>query len=61
VDGNQFPAPFVISAIGEPAVLDQALNIAGGIVEQIAYDNIVITLEKKSEIKMNPLLQEKKS
>ncbi len=61
VDGNQFPAPFVISAIGEPAVLDQALNIAGGIVEQIAYDNIVITLEKKNEIKMNPLLQEKKS
>lgn len=61
VDGNQYPAPFVISAIGEPAVLDQALNIAGGIVEQIAYDNIVITLEKKNEIKMNPLLQEKKS
>lgn len=61
VDGNQFPAPFVISAIGEPAVLEQALNIAGGIVEQIAYDNIVITLEKKNEIKMNPLLQEKKS
>ncbi|MDR0137268.1 DUF881 domain-containing protein [Metabacillus idriensis] len=61
VDGNQFPAPFVISAIGEPAVLDQALNIAGGIVEQIAYDNIVITLEKKNEVKMNPLLQEKKS
>ncbi len=61
VDGNQFPAPFVITAIGEPAVLDQALNIAGGVVEQIAYDNIVITLEKKNEIKMNPLLQEKKS
>ncbi|MGX1194043.1 uncharacterized protein YlxW (UPF0749 family) [Metabacillus sp. SLBN-84] len=61
VDGNQFPAPFVISAIGDPAVLDQALNIAGGVVEQVAYDNIVITLEKKDEIKMNPLLQEKKS
>lgn len=51
VDGNQFPAPFVISAIGDPAVLDQALNIAGGVVEQVAYDNIVITLEKKMRLK----------
>ncbi len=30
VDGNQFPAPFVISAIGDPSVLIPALNIAEG-------------------------------
>lgn len=29
VDGVQHPAPFVISAIGDPAVLIPALNIAG--------------------------------
>ncbi|MGM7720277.1 DUF881 domain-containing protein [uncultured Metabacillus sp.] len=61
VDGNQFPAPFVISAIGDPDVLIPALNIAGGILDQLVYDNIVVTVEKKDEIKMKPLLQEDKT
>lgn len=61
VDGKQFPAPFVISAIGEPSVLIPALNIAGGILDQLAYDNIVVTVEKKEEIKMEPLLQDQKT
>lgn len=61
VDGNQFPAPFVISAIGDPGVLIPALNIAGGIIDQLAYDNIVVTVEKKDEIKMEPLLQDQKT
>jgi uncharacterized protein YlxW (UPF0749 family) len=61
VDGNQFPAPFVISAIGDPNVLLSALNIAGGIIDQLAYDHIVVTVEKNEEIKMDPLLQEQKT
>jgi uncharacterized protein YlxW (UPF0749 family) len=61
VDGNQYPAPFVIAAIGDPKVLIPSLNIAGGIIDQLAYDNIVVTVEKKSEIKMEPLLQEQKA
>ncbi|KKI93954.1 hypothetical protein WQ54_01380 [Bacillus sp. SA1-12] len=61
VDGNQFPAPFVITAIGDPDVLIPALNIAGGILDQLVYDNIVVTVEKKDEINMKPLLQEDKS
>lgn len=61
VDGNQFPAPFVISAIGDPNVLMPALNITGGIVDQLSYDNVVVTLEKKENIKMDPLLQDQKS
>jgi uncharacterized protein YlxW (UPF0749 family) len=61
VDGNQFPAPFVISAIGEPNVLIPALNIANGIIDQLAYDNVVVTVEKKEEIKMEPLLQDQKA
>lgn len=61
VDGNQFPAPFVISAIGDPNVLLPALNITGGIVDQLSYDNVVVTLEKRENIKMEPLLQEKKA
>lgn len=56
VDGNQFPAPFVISAIGDAEVLTQALNIAGGVLDQLAYENIVVKVEKKKEIKMGPYL-----
>ncbi|MBM7603421.1 uncharacterized protein YlxW (UPF0749 family) [Metabacillus crassostreae] len=61
VDGNQFPAPFVITAIGDPNVLIPSLNITGGIIDQLAYDNIVVSIEKKDKIKMEPLLQEQKS
>lgn len=61
VDGNQFPAPFVITAIGDPNVLVPSLNITGGIMDQLAYDNIVVTIEKKDKIKMKPLLQEQKA
>ncbi len=61
VDGNQFPAPFVISAIGDPSVLIPALNIAGGVIDQLTYDNIVVSVQEKDEIKMDPLLQEQKT
>ncbi|MTH52641.1 DUF881 domain-containing protein [Bacillus mangrovi] len=57
VDGNQFPAPFVISAIGDPDVLISAFTIPGGVSEELAYDNIEVKTEKKSEITMNPMLQ----
>ncbi|AOZ87382.1 hypothetical protein BK049_00980 [Bacillus xiamenensis] len=58
VDGIQHPAPFVISAIGDPAVLIPALNIAGGVVDQLTSDHISLTIEKK-DIRMNPLLRNK--
>ncbi len=61
VDGNQFPAPFVISAIGDPSVLIPALKIAGGVIDQLTYDNIVVSVQEKDEIKMDPLLQEQKT
>ncbi|WP_231689589.1 DUF881 domain-containing protein [Bacillus sp. FJAT-27245] len=56
VDGKQHPAPFVISAIGDPAVLESALNMTGGVKDQIVNDNIVFTLEKKDSINFNPIL-----
>ncbi|RHW36494.1 DUF881 domain-containing protein [Neobacillus notoginsengisoli] len=56
VDGKQHPAPFVISAIGDPPVLEQALNMSGGVKDQLVNDNIVFTLEKKDLILMNPIL-----
>lgn len=56
VDGKQHPAPFVISAIGDPAVLESALNMTGGIRDQLVNDNIIFTLEKKDSINFNPIL-----
>ncbi|MCU9612194.1 DUF881 domain-containing protein [Caldibacillus lycopersici] len=56
VDGNQFPAPFVISAIGNKDTLEKALNIQGGVKDQLVNDNIIFQLEKKDVIEMDPVL-----
>ena len=49
-------APFVITAIGDPDVLSSALNLTGGVKDQLVNDNIVFTLEKKDDIVLNPIL-----
>ncbi|WML39009.1 DUF881 domain-containing protein [Neobacillus sp. OS1-2] len=56
VDGVPYPAPFVISAIGEPDVLSSALNLTGGVKDQLVNDNLVFTLEKINEIVLNPII-----
>jgi uncharacterized protein YlxW (UPF0749 family) len=55
IDGNPYPAPFTITAIGDPEVLIPALNINGGINDQLVQDNIVVTIAN-AEIVMEPLL-----
>ncbi|MCY8919894.1 DUF881 domain-containing protein [Bacillus atrophaeus] len=59
VDGVQHPAPFVISAIGDPDVLIPALNIAGGLIDQLSMDHISVTAEKEKDIQMEALLKNK--
>lgn len=56
VDGIEHPAPFVIQAIGNPDVLAAALNINGGVKDQLVNDNIIFTFEKQEEIILNPIL-----
>jgi uncharacterized protein YlxW (UPF0749 family) len=56
VDGQQHPAPFVITAIGDPDVLSAALNLTGGVKDQLVNDNIIFTMEKENEIVLNPIL-----
>ena len=56
VDGVPHPAPFIITAIGEPDVLSSALNLSGGVKDQLVNDNLVFTLEKVNEIVLNPIL-----
>ncbi|KIL44798.1 hypothetical protein KP78_23420 [Jeotgalibacillus soli] len=56
VDGVQYPAPFTITAIGDSDVLAAALNLTGGVRDQLVNDHIVFTLEKIPNIKMNPVI-----
>lgn len=56
VDGYQHPAPFEITAIGDPNVLSSALNITGGIKDQLVNDQIVFSLEEIDKITMEPIL-----
>ena len=58
VDGNQFPAPFTISALGDSDVLVSALTMTGGIRDQLVNDNIVFSIEKKKQIMLEPILGE---
>ncbi len=56
VDGVPHPAPFIITAIGDPEVLASSINLSGGVKDQLVNDNIVFTLEKENEISLNPVL-----
>jgi uncharacterized protein YlxW (UPF0749 family) len=56
VDGYQHPAPFVITAIGDPEVLESAINLTGGVKDQLVNDNILFSIEKKDEIILDPIL-----
>ncbi|MHC0037256.1 DUF881 domain-containing protein [Pseudoneobacillus sp. C159] len=56
IDGYQHPAPFVISAIGDPEVLTAALNLSGGVTDQLLSDNVVVSLATSNEIIIDPLL-----
>lgn len=56
VDGRQHPAPFVITAIGSPDVLEAALNLSGGVKDQLVNDNIVFKLEKQDSIILDPIV-----
>lgn len=56
IDGNQHPAPFVITAIGDPDVMSSSLNLNGGVKDILVNENIEFSLEKKDEIIMNPIL-----
>jgi uncharacterized protein YlxW (UPF0749 family) len=56
VDGVPHPAPFIITAIGDPDVLASSLNLTGGVKDQLVNDNLVFTLEKENDIVLNPIL-----
>ncbi len=59
IDGNTSYAPFVVSAIGEPTQLEAAMNIFGGIKDQLVNDDIEVRILKKDEIVLDPYLSER--
>lgn len=45
VDGEEFPAPFVIEAIGERNTLEEAIRLTGGVLDRLVNDRVVVTVE----------------
>lgn len=61
VDGSPYPAPFVISAIGNADTLVSSITLPGGVRDQLVNDNITFSLEKKKNIVIDPILGETQS
>ena len=55
IDGKQYPAPFIIEAIGNKDTLVQAIEITGGVVDQLLNDQIKITIEKRDQIALKSI------
>ena len=55
VDGRTFPAPFTIEAVGDPKVMLASVSLGGGVIDQLTSDNIVVTVEEKSNVIMPAL------
>jgi uncharacterized protein YlxW (UPF0749 family) len=58
IDGVQYPAPFVIEAIGDPDVLVSSLEITGGIFDQLLNEHVIVTLEERNAIQMPSINEE---
>lgn len=52
VNNTRLTAPFTINAIGDPDIIIQALEMTGGIVEQLRMYGLDITVEKKELIEI---------
>lgn len=59
IDGTTSFAPFVITAIGDADKLQAALNLYGGVKDQLLSDQVQVKIEKKDLIIMDPYLSER--
>jgi len=53
VDGNQYPAPFTIEAIGVPETLRVSLELTNGVLDILINDNIEVEIGNKNKIEMD--------
>ncbi len=52
IDGQTYPAPFVISAIGDSEILNVSLQLKNGVMDYLVQDHVQVTIEKKGTIEM---------
>lgn len=52
VNNTRLTVPFVIEAIGDPEVLEQSLNMPGGVLEQLRLYGLSVKLEKTEKLKL---------
>lgn len=55
IDGKQYPAPFIVEAVGNKDTLVQAIEITGGVVDQLLNDQIKLTIEKRDHITLKSI------
>ncbi|MGN7477240.1 DUF881 domain-containing protein [Solibacillus silvestris] len=58
IDGQQYPAPFVIEAVGNQDVLISSLDLSGGVFDQLLNEQVIVTLEKSDLIHMQTISEE---
>ena len=58
IDGQQYPAPFVIEAIGNQDTLIASLELTGGIFDQLLNEQVVVTIERSNLIEMATVSEE---
>ncbi|WP_245547025.1 DUF881 domain-containing protein [Evansella cellulosilytica] len=59
IDGQVSYAPFEITAIGNSNTLNSAINMVGGVVDQLLSDNIEVRIEKRNDIVLDPYFSER--
>lgn len=52
VDGNQYPAPFSIEAIGEQETLEVSLELKNGVIDMLVNDNVEVEVGTTDQIAM---------
>lgn len=55
VDEREFPAPFVIEAIGNKETLEKALTLKGSLLDQLIQEGIEVKVETKENIEMSAI------
>lgn len=54
IDGEISFAPFEITAIGNKEILDESLNLIGGVKDQLVNENIQVRIQKENDIMLRP-------
>ncbi len=49
INGNKYAPPYVIKAIGDSSTMEAALNIRGGVVEELKFYNLEIKVSKTAK------------